>query len=85
MAKPRQTPTAIAAHVVSEWFTEVTGNMGALTGDARFPDLDAAIDQIREALLTPDPSAPGRDELASQEAAYLIGVQVGLRLRGGTP
>lgn len=84
MAKPRQTPTAIAASIVAEWFTEVIGNMGALTGDARFPDLDAAFDQIREALLTPDPSAPARDELASQEAAYLIGVQVGLRLRGGT-
>ena len=89
--KPVQSATELAARTVQNWFDTLVSDLDAINdnhsfGDGGFlpdVDLDAVKTAIRGTTPTPDDDDADLDQIAEVKAAYLIGVQMGLRLRGG--
>lgn len=83
-----RTPAQMAADAVAEVFDNIVTTTATLTLGTNFkPDLENAFGEIEDVVYAAD-SAKFDDvqmawRLAGREAGYLIGVQVGLRLRGG--
>lgn len=84
VARP-QSSSELAAKIVGKWFHTVTLTTDGFTQDAlTFDPVQDAV--MREYVRDHGPVKPGEDlvdRMCAQEAGYLIGVQVGLRLRGG--
>lgn len=87
--KPVQSPAALAKHHVDEWIdalissTDFGERMDPFMNDEAFDDVARAIEATMERAQNPTTADErhGQQLLAEREAGYLIGVQVGLRLR----
>ena len=72
---------AIAAKAVGAWFADLLDSPDPFVNGFD-SDYSQTFDEVREALIGNDTSEAA-DALADQQAGYIIGVQVGLRLAGG--
>lgn len=87
---PTFTPAQIAARAVEAWFAFAVTNIGAIATDHTpldCPSIEGAREEVFAALVSEHAGRyPGEYEASTREslaldAGYLIGVQVGLRLR----
>lgn len=91
MAKASKSPDPrqMAVDAVEKWFTGLLSTSDAVTDAGNQPTLESAFDEVTAALefehvAQHGPITPDQDvvmEMIGREAGYLIGVQVGLRLR----
>lgn len=90
MAKPKTAdPRAIAITAVQAWFNHLTGTVDSVTDSDNRVTLESAFDDVTAALEAEHiaqfgPIEPNDDvvmEMIGRETGYLVGVQVGLRLR----
>ncbi len=92
MSKKRIDPRKLAIRLVDEWFDAITsshdGHNSTYTRGQQLSDAFGNVEVALEAeelaeygAASDDEDAAIRKRIASTEAGYLIGVQVGLRLR----
>jgi hypothetical protein len=85
---PQRAPSALAARVVGEWFESVLATREVFTvGSIHSRLTETAFEQVQDAVERAHIAAHGpvsdeaEHEMIAMEAGYLLGVQVGLRLR----
>jgi hypothetical protein len=86
MARKTMAPEALADRLVESWLAALRSSLPAcIEGDELNRMIDAVQDAIehRDAGAFADGDDEGAHEFSGREAAYLVGVQVGLRLRKG--
>ena len=84
-----QDPRKVAARVVQEWFDELCSSSDAFNDGTNAQTLQAnLICEVQEAVKAADrdplighDSDAVQDEIYAREAGFLVGVQLGLRLR----
>lgn len=94
--KSNTDPRALAVTAVQDWYNElITSSCATSEGQDASSTLEYQFAAVQEALEAeyirehaPDRTSTDEDramlsEICAREAGYLIGVQVGLRLRGG--
>jgi hypothetical protein len=92
-SRPKQSPSKLAAQCVDEWYDSLLQSSESLMVGSVFQvTLESAFNKVLQSCLQMHIAEHGpitedvegaTEQICAQEAGYLIGVQVGLRLRLG--